>query len=353
MKLNQIVNQFFPTSVILDISPFGNGHINSTYKVEFKNSDCYILQKINTTVFLNPTDLINNHLKILEHLNDKQNEIEIPELIKASGNSYLYFDEDGEAWRMMNFIKDSYSVEVLDKKEQAFEAGLGFGWFLQICSGLDSSEFIEAIPDFHKLSFRVNQLNDSIKNDKVNRYNRVKNIVEFYKKREKELLEIEKLISNSEIPVRVVHNDTKINNLLFKDEKAIAVIDLDTVGPGSVLYDFGDAIRTLTNTAAEDEKNLELVGFNLEAFEEFTKAYLLQTESILNMKEKELLHKAPFLMTYIIGIRFLSDYLNGDVYYKTNYDNHNLDRSLVQKSLIEQMELAQDNMIEIIEKYKS
>jgi hypothetical protein len=349
MDLKYIINQYFPSKQVSDVSIFGNGHINSTYKVKLDGiSQEYILQRINTNVFTSPNDLIQNHLKIQSHLYSQKQNIEVPELVGRNSKSHLYIDEDGEAWRMMNFIKDSYSIEVLENEKQAFEAGKGYGWFLGACSQLDTSEFKEAIKDFHKLSHRINQLNDAIKSNEVNRLESVQDIIDFYLKRVKSLLEIEKLIGNSEIPLRVVHNDTKINNLLFKDEKAIAVIDLDTVGPGVVLNDFGDAVRTLTNTAAEDEQNLELVNFNIEAFESFAKGYLQQTRSILNQKEKELLFKSPILMTYIMGIRFLADFLNGDIYYKTNFDNHNLVRSLVQKRLIEQMEQNQDKMKQII-----
>ena len=164
-------------------------------------------------------------------------------------------------------------------------------------------------------------------------------------------MEIERLIDIRKIPLRIVHNDTKINNLLFRNKSAVAVIDLDTVGPGIIFYDYGDALRTLANTAAEDEKNIGLVGFNLDAFESFTKAYLQQIATSLNEKEKRLLYRAPILMTFIMGIRFLTDFLNGDVYYKTSYSEHNLSRTLVQKRYIELMEQSENKMKEIIHKY--
>lgn len=351
MDFQGILSHFFSNKVIKDVKPFGNGHINSTFKVIYENDHQeYILQKINTQVFKNPYDLINNHLKLQKFLNSEINDIEIPQLYSTSDKHFLFEDNEGDVWRLTNFIKDSYSVDVLENEQQAFEAGKGFGWFAKKCLHLNPSDFIEAIKDFHLLSFRLSQLDDAIEFDKAGRYKFVKNLIEFYKEREQALLEIENLIDKNEIPMRVVHNDTKINNLLFRNGKTIAVIDLDTVGPGVIFYDYGDAIRTIANTAAEDEKNINLVNFNLNYFESFTKGYVQQIGSKLNIKEKGLLYRAPILMTYIMGIRFLADYLNGDVYYKTTYSDHNLVRSLVQKRFIELMEQNEDQMKLVIQK---
>ncbi|PLX21871.1 MAG: aminoglycoside phosphotransferase, partial [Marinilabiliales bacterium] len=331
-------------------NPFGNGHINATYKVEILNSDVsFILQKINTNVFTNPQNIVHNHLAIQKSIIPA--DIEIPHLIRSNKGKFLYLDENHNIWRMMNFIKNSYSVEIVEDRDQAYEAGKGFGWFLKACSGLNPSIFYEAIQDFHSLTFRLNQLNEAITKNKSNRVSDSKSIIGFYKEREHKLLELEESFETNKIPVRVVHNDTKINNLLYRNKKAIAVIDLDTVGPGNVFFDYGDAIRTITNTADEDEKDLSKVDFNLEMFESFTKGYLLQTKSVLVDKELNLLAYAPFYMTFIIGIRFLSDYLNGDIYYKTKYPKHNLTRSLVQRKLIEKMESKFESMQYIIEKY--
>jgi len=343
MDFNKIISKYFPDKQIKSISAFGNGHINSTYKVTFLNEDKeYILQKLNINVFSNPQNLVDNHQLLHRFL--PKSKIEIPYLVSTINNLMLYEDSDNNVWRITNFIAKSYSVEVVKKESQAFEAGKGFGWFAKASSPLNPSDFHEAIKDFHRLSFRLKQLNEAIKHDKVDRLSSVYETVEFYKSRESSLLEIENLIDNKEIPIRVVHNDTKINNLLFRNKKAVAVIDLDTVGPGIIFYDYGDSIRTITNTVAEDEKNIDLVDFDLSFFKAFTKGYLQETLTILNLKEKELLFKAPILMTYIMGIRFLTDYLNGDIYYKTSYSNHNLIRSLVQKRLIELMD---KNMKEI------
>jgi hypothetical protein len=352
MELIQIVNYFLPNWDVLHIKPFGNGHINSTYKVvlmDYENE--FILQKINTKVFTSPENIIQNHFKLQTFLSSQNSEFKIPHLLPTTENKYLYVDENNDAWRMMNFIKDSYSIEIVKDNNQAYEAGRGFGWFLNEFSIKLPSEFKEAIKDFHSLSFRLDQFNQAILKDKAKRLAGIVDVVDFYKDRERLLLKIEELIRSGEIPLRISHNDTKINNLLFRNNKAVAVIDLDTIGPGSVIYDFGDALRTICNTAAEDEMNISKVNFNLESFEYFTKGYLEKARSILNKVEIENLYIAPVYMTYIMGIRFLADYLNGDVYYKTTFSEHNLIRCLVQKKLIEQMEIRKEEMINCINSY--
>jgi len=334
-----IVSAFFPGASITELAPFGNGHINDTFKVQLKNQpEAFILQKINVDVFPDPEGLVSNHTQIQEHLASLDTDLEIPSLLPTREGGYLVMDEVKGAWRMMNFIRDSYSVEVLSELKQAREAGRAFGWFARQCAPLDASRFKEAIRDFHRLSFRVRQLDEAIAANKAGRLAAVAHLVAFYKARQEKLLTIEQQVDRGEIPLRVTHNDTKINNLLFRDGKACAVIDLDTVGPGILYFDFGDSLRTIANRAAEDEQNLDLVDFNPEAFEAFTRAYLKEAAPIVSPGETQGFYLAPVLMTFIMGIRFLADYLNGDLYYKTAFAEHNLVRSKVQGKLIESME---------------
>jgi len=349
-NLDSIVNEFFPGQPISEIIAFGNGHINDTYRISFHNdSKYYILQRINTSVFKYPEGIVNNHIKLQQLLANKQEQRVIPTLYPTQNGSLLYVDESQHVWRMITFIEDSFSIDLVENEWQAFEAGKAYGWFAHVCSSLNASDFVEAIKDFHRLSFRLRQLNEAIAGDKAGRLASIRAIVDFYKSREEKLRIIESLVDAGEIPMHVVHNDTKINNLLFKDEKAIAVIDLDTVGPGILFYDYGDAIRTSTNLANEDERDLNKVGFNLNGFEAFTKGYLSQVKSILTEKEKQLFYLAPVLLTYIMGIRFLADFLNGDVYYKVAYPEHNMVRSKVQMRFIECMEMQQEQMIKVIQ----
>jgi hypothetical protein len=348
--LKDIVNKFFPGKTVVEVSPYGNGHINDTYKVILEGeAEPLILQKINVAVFTNPDGLVDNHIKIQRFLEDGDSDLEIPSLCPVSAGGYLHIDASEGVWRMMNFITDSYSIGIVTQDWQASQAGNGYGWFAKSCSSLDASEFVEAIKDFHRLSFRVGQLDEAIAGDKAGRLAGVQELVDFYKERQEKLMVIERMVDAGEIPLRVVHNDTKIDNLLFRGERACAVIDLDTVGPGILYYDFGDSIRTISNSAAEDEKDLSKVNFNADAYKEFARGYLEQVKSITTPGEAGRYYLAPVLMTYIMGIRFLADYLNGDVYYKTGYPEHNLVRSSVQRRLIECMEEQESYMKEVIE----
>ena len=344
-----IIAQFFPSGIITELKPFGNGHINDTFKVSLDGEkDDFILQRINVEVFTKPDGLVENHFMIQEYLETQNPELEVPSLLPVSTGGYLVMDQVKGAWRMMNFIRESHSVEIVTENSQASEAGGAFGWFNRVCASLDASRFSEAIKDFHRLSFRLRQLDEAIEANKAGRVEEVQDILDFYGERREKLQLIEKLVDAGEIPERVTHNDTKINNLLFRGNKACAVIDLDTVGPGILFYDFGDSIRTISNTAAEDEKDLDKVQFNAEAYEAFARGYLEQVKPVVTEKENEFFHLAPVLMTYIMGIRFLADYLNGDVYYKIAFPEHNIVRSRVQQKLIQCMEQNGDKIRGII-----
>jgi thiamine kinase-like enzyme len=335
---SKVLDAYFNNEEVKSVAEFGNGHIQSTFKVESLKGD-FILQKINTNVFPQPTILIDNHRKTQKHSKSIDNQdYKIPEIIKTFDGEWNYESKEFGFWRLTSFITNSYSLEKTETPNQAFEAGKAYGWFAKIMQKADVGDFEEAIPQFHSLSLRLKQFEDAIKKDVAKRKKSVKNEIDFFLKRKDELLELEQLIIDCEIPKRIVHNDTKINNVLFKNEKAVAVIDLDTVGPGSILFDYGDALRTIANTADEDEEDLKKVKFSFDNFSGFTKGYLSQTASFLTKSEKQNLHLAPVLMTYIIGIRFLTDFLNGDVYFKTKKENHNLIRTRVQQELIKDIE---------------
>jgi len=347
--MKNIVNKFFPYSTAASIEPFGKGHINDTYKVDLQQENkSYILQRINTDVFKDPFSIAETHVKIQNIVCTGREPFKIAELIPTSDGKNLFADPETGVWRMTSYIGGSYTIEVIEHAWQAYEAGKAFGWFVKICTALDPDDCKESIRDFHRLSFRLGQLRAAVSDNKANRLTNAKELIDFYRMREDDLLVIETLVDRGKIPLRVVHNDTKINNVLFRDDKAAAVIDLDTVGPGILYYDYGDAVRTIATTAGEDEPDLKKVTFHIDAFKAFTEGYLKQVGTILDAAEKELFHKAPFLMTYLMGIRFLTDYLNGDVYYKTYFGDHNIVRSRVQKKLIESMEQHEDVMKEII-----
>lgn len=350
MVSNIINNYYFPES-LCSYSLLGNGNINDTYKIEFKDrSDKYVLQKVNASVFKDPFSIADTHSLLLSNI-DKIERSESYSLANLIPNIYgknLTIDGSGDFWRLTSFIEDSYAISSVTNGWQALEAGRAYGWFLKYCSDFDSSNFKEAIKDFHKLSFRIEQFKNAINNNIAGRKESVEDIISFYLSREEQLMQIEILAKSGDIPIRVVHNDTKIDNLLFIHKKAVAVIDLDTVGPGLVFYDYGDALRTGANSTKEDERDLDKVDFNIEYFYEFTNGYLSNTAHILTKYELEYLHISPILMTYIMGIRFLTDYLNGDVYYRIESEDHNLVRTKVQKRLIESIESKQSMLKQII-----
>jgi thiamine kinase-like enzyme len=347
--LHNIIKNFFPYSAVTEVKPFGNGHINTTYKLDLRDEKkSYILQRINTDVFKDPQGICDTHDRLQDEIFKGRHPITIAELIPTADGKKLFTDHEGGVWRMTSFIEDSYTIDVVEEDWQAFEAGNAFGWFAKACDKLNANTFKESIKDFHRLSFRLRQLNEAIEADKAGRLESIKDIVKFYKDREASVSAIEALVDEGKIPLRVVHNDTKINNLLFRDKQAAAVIDLDTVGPGILYYDYGDALRTSASTAPEDEKDLSKVHFNIDAFKAFTSGYISQVKTIVSDDEEELFYMAPMLMTYIMGIRFLADYINGDVYYKVAHKEHNIDRSKVQKKLIESMEQQVEEMKQII-----
>jgi len=342
--LFEIAGKFKLPSEVKEIKPFGSGHINDTYKLSLVNSEAgdFILQRINHHVFPDINGLSGNFSRVTNHLKEKLNgTVHYRPLyhIPAHDNSGWIEGENGDFWRIINFIPGSKAIDLAENTTQVYEAGKAYGWFLRNLADLPKPELVPTIERFHDLQFRLDQLNDAIKQNKGNRKQEVENEIAFYKAREAELLTFYKLVGTVDIPYRATHNDTKINNVLFaKDDKVLCVIDLDTTMPGVVHYDFGDALRTLANTALEDEQDCTKVRFNLEYFENFAKGYLEETKSILTSAELNYLSKAPVLMTYIMGIRFLTDYLNGDIYYKTKYSSHNLVRSRVQMHLIKSME---------------
>jgi hypothetical protein len=346
--LKEVVESFFPWTGNYEIRPFGSGHINDTYKLDLPERNSFILQRINTKVFTDPWIIAETHIKIQNAIKDSAEGLSIPLLIPTAAGKLLYIDNQGKPWRMTTFISDSVTIEVVTESWQAFEAGNGFGWFVKSCNSLEVSDFREPIKDFHRLSFRLMQLNEAIDLNRAGNLDTVRDLIEFYRARESKLSKIEELVDAGKIPLRIVHNDTKINNLLFTNNKASTIIDLDTVGPGIIYYDFGDALRTTSNTSAEDEEDLEKVEFNIERFAAFTRGYLGQINPVLTPSEKEYLYLGPVLMTYIMGIRFLADYLNGGIYYKTSYKEQNVNRSKTQKKLIESMESQETEMKEIL-----
>ncbi len=341
-KLKNIVNRFPEVKNVISITPFGSGHINDTYKVETA-SNRYILQRVNHQIFKNVEGLTDNIVKVTQFLSQQlagtDTDMQVVELFKADSGKYFFNDEDGNYWRVMSFINGSKSYDLVENDEIAYKGGKAYGQFVKMLSGFPVDTLVDTILDFHNIDFRLDNFRKAVKADPAGRVGAIPDEIKFVEERADDMRKILILGKDGEIPLRVTHNDTKINNVLFNDAgETICVIDLDTVMPGYIHYDFGDAIRTFTNTANEDEKDLSKVSMNIEYYKAFAKGFLSETKSVLSEIEVKYLPFSARLMTYIIGLRFLTDYIEGDVYYKTKYPEHNLTRAKVQFRLVESME---------------
>lgn len=340
-----------------------NGHINSTFILTFNedgNVKKYVLQRISTEIFKNPEGLMNNIVGVTKHIRKKNDDMNTPwadrctlTFLPTTDGKYFYLDEESSCWRLYEFIDDVYTCNAIENPNDFYNAGVAFGEFQNLLADYDSSTLVETIPNFHNTVSRFADFKKAVDENKSGRLENVNEEVEFAIAREKDTHILVDLIAEGKLPLRVTHNDTKLNNILFDNDtnKGICIIDLDTVMPGLSLYDFGDSIRFGANTAAEDEKDVSKVSLSLELYEAYVKGYLSSAKDALTDLEKELLPFGAKLMTYECGIRFLMDYLNGDVYFHTDYGDHNLVRARTQFALVADMEKKMDEMLEITKKY--
>lgn len=337
-----IVESFSVESNVEIVKPIGSGHINDTYSVSLKgeSSPSYILQRINHSIFPNIEKLSENIQRTTSHLKKNGREqYQIMCLITTKDGKLWHQTNDGNYWRLFNYIPNSQTFDLAPNNDFATEAGKAYGWFVSTLSNLNEPPLFEVIPGFHNLGLRISQLKSAAEENIVDRINLCKQELDFYLSRCEEMIAFDNLIGTPEIPLRVTHNDTKINNILFNSTgRAISVIDLDTVMPGVVNYDFGDAIRTIAAKVLEDETRLELVGINIELYKAFAQGFLNEIGNSLTTKEFEYLPKAPRMLAFIMGIRFLTDYLRGDTYYKVKHAEHNIQRARNQMALIQDME---------------
>ena len=335
----QIVSKFHIQGGLLRCREFGSGHINDTYKVETDDGHAYILQRINPNVFARPVEVMENVSAVTDFL---RKTLKCPRetlhFLRTDDNLRYYLDENGDCWRCYEFT-DGICLEFPETEEDFYESAIAFGRFQEMLSDFPADSLHETIPLFHNTPNRYRMLREAIEKDAVGRAETVQKEIEFLLARESEAGAICDLLDRGELPLRVTHNDTKINNVLLdsKTKKALCVIDLDTVMPGSSLYDYGDSIRFGAATAAEDERNLDKVTMSLDLFRVYTAGYLKACKS-LTEKEIELLPMGAKMMTLEVAVRFLTDYLNGDVYFKTAYSEHNLVRAHTQMKLVWDME---------------
>jgi hypothetical protein len=360
-KLTSIVNLFNHEGKIESVQPFGSGHINDSYLVTTtpETSCDYVLQRINHQIFRNVTELTNNILLVTGHVRQKLlckandfDYFQVIQLTRTKAGHFFLHDPEGNYWRLYNHIRDSKSYDIVKNPELVFEGGQAFGLFQYLTSDIDPASLYEILPDFHNIATRLDIFRQTVFRDPANRVKDVENEIAFVEARSTEMHTILRLGEQGHIPLRVTHNDTKFNNVLFNaNNKAISVVDLDTVMPGYVLYDFGDAIRTGASTGAEDESDLSAVNIDLDLFAAYANGYLGVARKFLNNAETSHLAFSAKFMTYIIGLRFLTDYINGDQYFKTGFPEHNLQRARAQFKLLLSMEDHFLEMQEIIRKF--
>ncbi|MBQ7935205.1 MAG: aminoglycoside phosphotransferase family protein [Clostridia bacterium] len=356
-KLRNVIAAFAFEGEIQEAKPFGGGHINDTLLLTTEKSK-YILQKMNPVVFKDPQGLMENVFGVTEYLRK--------EIAAAGGNpaletltyirtkeGQLFYDGPEGAWRSYRFQDTLMALNACRSPKDFYESGRAFGRFQALLGNYPAETLHETIPHFHDTPDRMRQLKEAIEKNAAGRLDSVREEVEFALAREDSAKLVMDLQAEGVLPLRVTHNDTKLNNVLLDPETGAGtcVIDLDTVMPGMAIFDFGDSIRFGASTAAEDEKDLDKVQLDLELFDAYTKGFLEGCNNVLTPAERDLLPTGAWMMTFECGIRFLADYLNGDVYFKTAYPDHNLVRAHTQFKLVQEMEEKQDQMQAIVAKY--
>jgi len=344
-NLFQIAAHFIDPKTIEDIQPLGNGLINDTYKILVKGEPKYVLQRINNAVFTDVEMLQSNIEAVTNHIRQKYELMGFQDLDRRvlhflpadTGKTFIV--EEGKYWRVMDFIADSYTYDAVTP-EYAYYAGKSFGDFESLLTDL-KTPIGEIIPNFHNIEFRLKQMEDAVAADPVGQMREVEvqKFVEKIRAVADRMCLGERLYREGKLPKRICHCDTKVNNMLFDDEgNVLCVIDLDTVMPSFVFSDYGDFLRSAANTGAEDDPDLGNIYFNMEIFEAFTEGYLEGTKSFLLPIERENLPYAATLFPYMQAVRFLTDYINGNTYYKIRYAHHNLVRTRAQWRLFEEAE---------------
>lgn len=362
MDFKKLLSNFDINGEFVSCEPYGSGLINRTYVAVYSvdgKRKRFIVQRINTNLFKNVDGLMNN-IKLVTEFN--RNEIikrggdpdrESLTLVYTKNGAAYYRTEEGDCYRVYVFIEDAKGYDVVEKPEHFYQSAVAFGKFAQLLDRFDSTQLFEVLPDFHNTVKRFDNLKKSLAADKFNRAADVKAEIDFALKHENIVGNIVNLLESGKMPSRVTHNDTKLNNVLIdtRTDKAVCVIDLDTMMPGSICYDFGDSIRFGCNPCLEDTPETEKVIFSTPLFEEYARGYLSVFGDAITEIEKKNLTMGAILMTYECGIRFLTDYLDGDVYFRLSRERQNIDRTRTQFKLVADMESQYDKLNSIIDKY--
>ena len=352
----------------VEVKKCENGHINKTYEVTYEcengRKEKYILQYVNSDIFGDLNKLNKNIIEVTDYIREKAKDSNLDlekitiRIIKTIDGNYIY----NKNWRMQKFIDNTKTYLSTDSTEVIYESGKAVGIFQRYLDGFKADELYEIIPNFHFTEGRFRALKDSISNKeniekRAERFELAKDSIDFAldSSRAGRITEITDKLASKQIPCRVTHNDTKLSNILFdKDtDKAVCLIDLDTVMPGALAYDFGEGLRMSVSKSKEDEADLSKINLELERFEAFTKGFLEQTKSTVTKEELKTLVTGLWMMTYENGIRFLADYLNGDTYFNVdeNIKEHNLIRAKAQFELLRQIEINENKLREVVEKY--
>lgn len=333
--LEKILSQYGLNPEEITITPFGDGLINHTWKVSGKDRN-YIFQKVNTGVFKNPQAIDDNISSIKGYLSDKFPDYLFVSPVKASANNSLYQD-NGDFYRLFPFVDGSRSLNYLENEDEAYEAARQFGKFSKLLSGFDARQLNITIPDFHNLSLRYGQFISACSVASPERLNDAQDHISFLNQH-KDIVDIYVSISqNTEIPLRVIHHDTKINNVLFDDQKkGLCVIDLDTVMPGYFISDVGDMMRTYLSEANEEETDLSKIKIRKEFYRAIFNGYMEEMSGVLTESEKQYFSYSGKFIIYMQAIRFITDYLENDQYYGARYEGHNLNRAINQITLLKE-----------------
>lgn len=359
-NLNEVLDQFSFKGKLVSCELFGSGHINTTFLAVYDDNGTewkYVVQKVNTNVFKDIDHLMENVFSVTSYLRREIKKYggdenrETLHFIKTKSGDKYYKTTQGDFYRAYVFVSDSVSYDSVDTPELFAQSGVAFGRFQRLLSDFPADTLYETIPNFHNTQYRYeNEFLPAVENDAAGRVIECPEEIEFVSSRKDYCARLVDLIKDSKLPIRVTHNDTKLNNVMFDafSTKAVCVIDLDTVMPGLALYDFGDSIRFGANTADEDEKDLDKVSVDLDYFKAYAQGFLSEAGESLTQCEKDNLAFSAILMTFECGMRFLTDYLNGDKYFKIAYPEHNLVRARNQFTLVADMEKHLDEMENII-----
>ena len=354
MDIKQLASAFNLSGSPVSWREFGHGHINSTFRVTTDTGAEYILQKINRYVFRHPVRLMANVIAVTDYLRQR---VEDPRMamhfiMTKKGDSY-FRDSEGDFWRMYDFMQ-GFCLDAPESDEDFYQSGLAFGRFQGLLSDFPADTLYETIPEFHNTIDRYAQFKASVADDPMGRLEQVREEVDFVLAREEVGAILQNMRVSGELPLRVTHNDTKLNNVLLDrmTRKSLCVLDLDTVMPGLSVHDFGDSIRFGAATAAEDEQDLSKMNLDLHMFEVYTRGFL-EAATALTDKEVEMLPMGALTMTLEVGLRFLKDYIDGDLYFKTAYPEHNLVRARTQLKLVADMEAKMEDMQRIVAQVKA